>query len=253
MACEAPVESLRRSFAGRAAIVAGAGPSLNRNIEELRPYRDRAVLIAVGTALKPLVAAGMPPDFVLAVDPGELTPQQFSRPWTRRSTHLLGEPSVEPAVIEGFGGRTFLFRVGCHQPWPWLLEQSYDPGIIASWGSVLTSALNLGVLLGCDPLVFIGSDFAYTHGQSHAKDTFTHEWVREWVAGGMTEGEAWSRLRAPCDLVVDGIGEKCATSATLVQFRDWVRHESCVLPTAVHQRHRGRNSDRRPHRDRHTR
>jgi hypothetical protein len=231
MAREAPVDALLAAFPYKPAVLAGAGPSLNRNIEELRPYRDRAVLIAVGTALKPLVAAGMSPDFVVAVDPGEYTHLQFAGV-EAPETFLVAEPSVAPEVFSGFVGRTFVFRHGDHHPWPWLMAQGYDPGVVRTWGSVITTALHLGVKMGCDPLIFIGTDLAHDEGRSHAEGTALHTWVQSHVALGGDEAAAWSTVRRDADVVMDvGLcGREWPTTKTLVQFRDWLRHESTVLP-----------------------
>jgi hypothetical protein len=232
LAREAPVGAFAGMFARRPAVLVGAGPSLNRNIEQLRPYRDRAVLIAVGSALRPLLSAGLPPDLVVAVDPGEGTPLQFAG-LEAPSTFLVADPSVDPSVFDRYRDRAFLFRIGRHEPWPWLLERGMDPGTIRSWGSVITSALHIGALIGCDPLVFIGTDLAYESGRTHALGSLAHHWVTQWVGVGVPESEAWSRLKGHRELVEAGIDGPCATSSTLVQFRDWIRQESAVLPRTL--------------------
>ncbi len=43
--------------------VVGSGPSLDRNIEDVRRNRDNVVLMSCGTSLRPLLEAGMTPDF----------------------------------------------------------------------------------------------------------------------------------------------------------------------------------------------
>ena len=76
------VASLSDRFRGLPAIVAGAGPSLDANLKDLRDVVDRAVLISTDTALRPLLSAGLDPQFVVAVDP-----QEFN------ARHLCGLPS----------------------------------------------------------------------------------------------------------------------------------------------------------------
>ena len=48
-------------------------------------------------------------------------------------------------------GRTFFYRVGDHDPWPWLNERGLDCGRLRSWGSVLTTAFDLARVMGCSP------------------------------------------------------------------------------------------------------
>lgn len=43
-------------------IVVAAGPSLNKNIYELKKAKGKAFIVAVDTAIKPLLKAGIVPD-----------------------------------------------------------------------------------------------------------------------------------------------------------------------------------------------
>jgi hypothetical protein len=61
---------------GVPAIIVAAGPSLNKNIGELKKAVGRACIIAVDTALKPLLNNGVIPDFLVTVD-GEKSPVLF--------------------------------------------------------------------------------------------------------------------------------------------------------------------------------
>lgn len=51
------------------AIIVGAGPSLDKNIEDLKLAKGKALLIACDTALKPLISHGILPDLFVVVDP----------------------------------------------------------------------------------------------------------------------------------------------------------------------------------------
>ena len=49
-------------------IVVAAGPSLNKNIKELKKAKGKALIIIVDTAIKPLLNAGIVPDMFFIVD-----------------------------------------------------------------------------------------------------------------------------------------------------------------------------------------
>ncbi len=49
-------------------IVVSAGPSLNKNIEDLKKAVGKACIIATDTAMKPLLNAGIVPDLFVIVD-----------------------------------------------------------------------------------------------------------------------------------------------------------------------------------------
>lgn len=217
------VAELFGRFSGVPACVLGAGPSLNRNLEQLRPHRDGALVLAVDTALRPCLAAGIEPDLVVAVDPGEANLRHLSIGGAPARTHLVAEPSVAPGSFDAFGGRAFTFRVAEHHPWPWLRERGIDRAKLLAWGSVLTTTLDLAAKLGCSPLVLLGADFAYTDGQPYCRGTvFEEDWARE-VAAGARLDDVWRRWRREPVVVERGIdGRDVETSTHLRAFRDWV-------------------------------
>src|SRR5262245_23852469 len=60
------VDALFGRFPGAPIVIACGGPSLERNLEELRPWRERVVLIAEAAAAGTLVSSDIMPDFVVA-------------------------------------------------------------------------------------------------------------------------------------------------------------------------------------------
>ena len=206
-------------------VIAGAGPSLNRNLEELRPYRDRALLIVADTALRPSLAAGLLPDFVVAVDPGVANARHLTRLPLCARTALVSEASVQSGSLDGFAGRTFLYRVAAHQPWPWLTTSGLDVAMLRAWGSVLITAFDLGVKLGGGPLILIGADLAYTGGQPYCRGTVYEEDWADRVARGESLEDIWRGAIAMRRSVAEmHAGESVATAAHLVQFRDGLLH-----------------------------
>ena len=49
-------------------ILVSAGPSLNKNIMELKKAKNKAFIVATDTAVKPLLKAGIEPDLMVMVD-----------------------------------------------------------------------------------------------------------------------------------------------------------------------------------------
>ena len=63
---------LKGVFNNIPAFIIAAGPSLDKNMGLLHSVKGKAVLISVGTALKPLLNNGVVPQFVVAIDSEEL-------------------------------------------------------------------------------------------------------------------------------------------------------------------------------------
>jgi hypothetical protein len=220
------VSAMTGACRGVPAIIAAAGPSLNRNLDELSalgPLRERAVVLCVDTALRPCLAAGIEPHFAVAVDPAEANARHLIDPGACANTWLVAEPSVEPAAFEAFQDRTLLFRVAEHHPWPWLRSQGIERGKLRVWGSVLTAAVDFALKLGCDPIVLIGADLAYTDGQPYCRGTaYEADWDYAMARGHSLE-EVWRPwLKEPGFEAADANGVPARTTSYLIAFRDWL-------------------------------
>ena len=228
---EPDVVALADLHRGVPAIVAAAGPSLDDAIASLKTFGTRAVLISVDTALRPLVAHGLDPHFVVAVDPGERNARHLVDLPVHCASRLVAEASVHPRVARAFAGRTFYFSIGSNDPWPWLARHGVVRGSLRAWGSVLISALDLAVRLGCDPILIVGADLAYSGGQPYARGTtYEDDWAGE-ISHGSRLAEIWARqANQPGALEIEGIGgERVSTLPHLVRFRDRLAGEIAAL------------------------
>jgi hypothetical protein len=214
-------------------VVCAAGPSLNRNLAELAPRRDRVVLIAADTALKPVLAAGLEPDFVVALDPSPLNARHLMALPPLPRTWLVAEAALDGSALRAFEGRTLFFRVGDNDPWPWLQACRVDCALLPAWGSVLTAAFELAVRLGCDPVAFAGADLAYTGGQTYCRGTvYELDWAR-----GVVEGQplprVWRRAiaRRAVQETGDVAGSTVLTAPHLLAFRAWLAERVLLEPS----------------------
>jgi Protein of unknown function DUF115 len=224
IAAESDVSALTDATRGVPAILVGAGPSLDSALPALRAARDSAIVIAVDTALRPLLQAGIEPHLAVAVDPGEAnTRHLWDLPACPR-THLVSEASVDPLALEHFRGRTFLFSVSDHQPWPWLAAHGQARGSLRAWGSVLTLAFDLAIRMGCDPIVFTGADLSFPDGRTYCRGVAYEEGWRRLAEWGVPyesqwqqQIDAWPRTEA-----ADVAGALVRTAPHLVAVRDWL-------------------------------
>lgn len=223
-------------FAGVPAVVVGAGPSLDENVRALAQWQDRAVIIAADTTLRPLLAGGVRPHIVVGVDPAELNARHVAGVNGVDDSWLVGEGSLHPAAFVGFAGRTFTFKVSRHEPWPWLEAHGAGRGTLRAWGSVITSAFDLALRLGCSPIAFAGLDLAYTGERPYCSHTLYdttwrdvlmacnnwtfEELVADYFANRTTSWEP------------DLHGTPVRTAPPLLSFRNWLL-DQMAQPSAV--------------------
>jgi hypothetical protein len=228
IAAEGDAADLAGVAAGAPAVVVGAGPSLDTVLDTLRQVRERAVIVCVDTALRPLLAAGIAPHVVVAIDPADVNARHLWDLPPVGGTCLAAEASLAPPALEAFRGRTFFFSVSNHQPWPWLSEHGHARGRVRAWGSVLTSAFDLAVQMGCNPVVMTGSDLAFTGDRPYARGVvYETDWRRlyEWGVPYATHWRetvaSWPRVEEP-----DVHGQPTSTASHLVAFRNWLVEQS---------------------------
>lgn len=160
------IRPLRKAFAGETAVLVAAGPELPDRLEFIRRAKPNAVVIAVNNALKPLLAGGVAPHFVVANDTSVLTANSYADlpplPETLLVSHCLAD--LGGAVFP----RKFLF--GSYMP-----ELFGQRANLRLHGSVLTTAYALARHLGCARCVLIGAQLcsdnpwslSYSRGSIH--------------------------------------------------------------------------------------
>lgn len=151
-------------------ILVSAGPSLNKNIMELKNAKNKAFIVAVDTAVKPLLKAGIEPDIMVMVD-GVKPKKLFEMEGIERIP-LVTSISSSSEVVDYHKGKKFFFREG----------EGYINGIfeeigkpfygIETGGSVATNAMALLVKLGYSTIILVGQDLALTDNKTHADNTF---------------------------------------------------------------------------------
>lgn len=220
----ADVEALRDAYVGVPAVVVGAGPSLDAAVPRLAATGTRALVIATDTTLRPLLHAGVAPGLVVGLDPSAANARHFLALPEMRESWLVAESALAPAAVSAFAGRTFWFRAGAHHPWPFLAANGVAVSELPVWGSVLTAAYQVALLAGCDPIVFVGADLAFTGGRPYARGTtYEFDWAYS-TALGADLAHVWHMQMAMRDCLpaVDLHGRETVTTAPLQSFRDWI-------------------------------
>lgn len=221
----AGIASLKDSCRGCAAVTVAAGPSLGRNLAVLGEpgVRDRVVIIAAQTVLKPMLRAGIRPHFVTALDHHEMSGRFYEglTPEDVRGVRLVVEPKANPAILEGFPG-----EILCTQER--ILDDLLGPELsrVMGWvrpgSTVAHLSYALARHLGCDPVVMIGQDLAFTDGQYYAEGAAIHGvWQGELNPERsleMLEWERVARMRANLRPVPDQSGRRVYTDEQMATY-----------------------------------
>lgn len=219
------VRAFEQKFAGMPAIIVSAGPSLDRNLHELRGCEERVLILSTDTAIKPLCAMNVSPHFVLTGDPGYENYLHLKGS-AGGSSLLVAEATAYPLSFQEFAGKT----ITCSYQNSSLGALSLllgEKGTIRAWGSVATMALDFALILGCSPVIFIGQDLAYSDGRTYcsglhweanrfADVSSPEEWEKRWLA---------LRTGTITVTMMDVFGRPVETTDKLASYWAWFNRE----------------------------
>lgn len=165
-----------------AAILVAAGPSLDKNIQQLKKAKNRAFILAVDTALKPMIHAGILPDAYITIDPQK--PVDLVELDVIKNIPVIAPPSANWDIIKEQTNKKIFYNGG-NVILPVLAYLSVGEIMpqVDTGGSVACSGFSLLYKMGFETIILVGQDLAYTDNKSHADGTFKEEMPEEDVAG----------------------------------------------------------------------
>lgn len=154
-------------------IIVSAGPSLDKNIEDLKKAEKKAFIIATDTAVKSLIAHNVHYDIIITKD-------------VRKSdTHLANEKCYNKPIIADIRSKNSILETNKGRK-IWNNTSNFICNLYAKYGlgytscmlgmSVATDAFTVAELIGAKRIVFIGQDFAYDGEYSHAGSVANHRY-----------------------------------------------------------------------------
>ena len=215
------IEELFGKFEGVPAICVAAGPSLQRNMHLLHKVKDKALIFACDAVYHKLIAEGITPHFVCVVERGEITYQAFfENKMLSDESILVGLNVIWPEIFRTYPGvRTVIGR--STTPFEKIVNQGYPNFALLKVGpSVAHQCFSLARSMGCDPIVLIGQDLAYSEdGESHAPGVF--QWDQNEKTRQMKVG-----LNTEKVVFVESVnGNKIRSNEIWVQFLEWFEVE----------------------------
>ena len=153
-----------------------AGPSLDKNIKELKKVKDKGVILSVGRAVRPLLKENIKPDLIIITDPSSyLYDMQLGG--LEINVPIIVLSTCDKNVMLNYKGQKLI-----------ALQEGYSPAeeyaklhnhkLVQTGGSVATTALDVAINMGCNPIIFVGQDLAYTDGKTHSQATFSKDMDR---------------------------------------------------------------------------
>lgn len=156
------------SFRGIPGILVSAGPSLAKNACLLKELQDQCVIIAAGTAVNLLENYGVTPHFMVGIDAGE-GEGEIHRRVKSNEIYLIYSNQIATSSLEAYHGPKF------HMNYPvdiytteFLKYSGIQSEVFMTGPSVSNTCFDILYKMGCNPIIILGQDMAYTSGSHYA-------------------------------------------------------------------------------------
>lgn len=182
------------------AIIVAAGPSLNKNVDELKKAKGKALIIAVDRSVSTLQKHGIEPDLLATVD-AKKSPKFLDYDVTNNK-YMITAFGTNIETQKKFKGRMIYIHAGTFfTRIPGMNEKViYQPDI---GGSVATAAFLTCIDIGIKNIILVGQDLAMLGDESHAD--------------GSNEGAS---------VTTKAIEVKGVYGGTVKTYIDWMRFKS---------------------------
>ncbi|MBU1262544.1 DUF115 domain-containing protein [bacterium] len=214
-----PASLLFGNFKNLPAIIVSAGPSLDKNVDELRRAKGKALILCVDTALRTLLNHNITPDIVVVLDASEHNFRLYLEGILSGDFRILTSSAVFPEVFSKAKGEIFVTSFS-HPFMLWIERFIGSRGAVKFGGSVSTSTFDFAIRIGANPIIFVGQDLSYPDGKVYT----------EGVPDSWKE-ETKKRVEGMKKMMVPAInGGEVETSETMWAWIEWFSFEIGLHP-----------------------
>lgn len=171
---------LKEKVQGKPLIIVSSGPSLEKEVEVLKLYRNHAVVLAAGSSVNGLLHHGVLPHAVISFDPAPANKKVFDllAAYDVQVPFIFGTTIYHEILSEYQFNYLFHVIISQDTVTPYFFQRlgmEHEP-ILSDATTIAIVALQLAVLWGANPIIFVGQDLAvpnnkvYAAGISHLRD-----------------------------------------------------------------------------------
>ena len=167
------LEDLAGKYKNIPALIVAAGPSLDKNIDQVVKAMGKSVIISVDTALPSLLNHGIKPDFITSIDYNPLTYEKISGQAFNpvcQQINLVCTSWVTHTVTKQFPADNIYWAFGNNALENWINASLGGKIAIGGIGTVAHLNFTSAQIMGCDPIIFVGQDLAFSNGQGHSSN-----------------------------------------------------------------------------------
>ena len=202
-------------------VILAAGPTLEEALPHLAELKKRSILIAVDTALRACLRAGVEPDFVILADPQYYAYRHIAG-LKSPSSILITESAAYPAVFR-FECKKIVMCASLFPLGQYIERQIGSKGELVAGGSVSTTAWDFARFIGAKEIFCAGLDLGYPSFQTHIKGSTFEEAIHTKSTRLLTAEKQGSQILfgAGMSLESDYEGQPILTDSKMKMFAWW--------------------------------
>jgi len=155
-------QGLIGKFSGIPGVLISAGPSLRKNIHLLKEIKDKAVLMAAGSAIAILEEYGITPHFMVGIDGSDLE-AELHRKVKSNDIYFIYTNQIAVGSVESYMGPKFLMNYTADNFTSEFIKfANIKSEYVLSGPSVANTCGDLLFKMGCNPIILVGQDLAFT-------------------------------------------------------------------------------------------
>lgn len=202
-------------------VILAAGPTLEEALPHLAELKKRSILIAVDTALRACLRAGVEPDFVILADPQYYAYRHIAG-LKSPSSILITESAAYPAVFR-FECKKIVMCASLFPLGQYIEKQIGSKGELVAGGSVSTTAWDFARFIGAKEIFCAGLDLGYPGFQTHIKGSTFEEAIHTKSTRLLTAEKQGSQILfgAGMSQESDYEGQPILTDSKMKMFAWW--------------------------------
>lgn len=156
-------------------IMVASGPSLDKNVDELRGLKGKAFIMAADSALRVLLKHDIIPDMFVSVD-AKKNQKHFEYPGVADIPILTDASNNYQTLLKVRAPKFFMNNDMNPHVNHFLAKRGILIPTFASGGSVANDGYALAAAMGFRTIILVGQDLAYTDNKTHSQESVRGEW-----------------------------------------------------------------------------
>lgn len=171
------INEVRGMYKGMPAVIVASGPSLDKNIHLLKQAQGKALIVACDASLEACLSQGVTPDVIASIERDEPTYSYYYENKVIDEDIVLAGPGLLwPKIFEEYAGKKIIMSKMDSGVEGWWHDHFENTEHVNIGQSSATVAFAVAREAGCNPIILIGQDLAFSEGRKHSDATHTeHE------------------------------------------------------------------------------